>query len=124
MKSKFTITLIIASLFVATTAIRAQTKPAKPQTFAILYEPGPNWIKGEPFSKQDLMEHAQYMQKLLDNSKLMLGGPFTDNSGGMAIITVDNSDAAEDVMKNDPAVVKGVFTAKVRPWYVVFQASK
>jgi uncharacterized protein YciI len=126
--------LALLSLLIAAGFIMAQTKskvaqypatqPAKEkQTFAIIYEPGPKWAKGVSIFDQDLQEHGEYMQKLLDTGKLELGGPFSDSSGGMAIVLVDSEDEASAIMKADPAIKKGIFTAKVRPWYIVFRAT-
>jgi uncharacterized protein len=118
----FAIVLMSAALL-TTKLLLAQTQPAKPepQTFAILYAPGPNWIKGKPIFEQDLQEHGQYMAKLLDQGHLELGGPFTDSSGGMAIITAKDGNEAATILKNDPGVTKGIFTATLRPWYIVFR---
>ena len=114
---------VISAALLTTKFLLAQTQPTKPepQIFAILYAPGPNWIKGKPIFEQDLQEHGQYMAKLLDQGHLELGGPFTDSSGGMAIITAKDNDEAADILKNDPGVTKGIFTATLRPWYVVFR---
>lgn len=111
--------LAITSLFVATELLMAQTQPsaAQQETFAILYEPGPRWIKGREIFDQDLQEHGQYMAKLLEQGHLLMGGPFSDSSGGMAIITAKNAGEAADILKKDP----GVFKATLRPWYVVFR---
>jgi len=103
-----------------------QTQPAakEKETYAIIYEPGPKWVKGRTIFDQDLQEHGEYMQKLLDEGKLELGGPFSDSSGGMAIIVVNSKDEASAILKADPSIVKGVFTAKIRPWYIVFRGTK
>ncbi len=114
MTKRFILILVVLSAALLTTKLLfAQTQPMKTesQTFAILYAPGPNWIKGKPIFEQDLQEHGQYMAKLLDQGHLELGGPFTDSSGGMAIITAKDNDEAAEILKNDPGVTKGVFTA-------------
>lgn len=106
-----------------TMAQTTSTQPAQKQTFAIIYEPGPNWIKGRSIYEQDLMRHGQYMQKLLKDGILEMGGPFSDSSGGMAIINVADADEAQKILADDPSITMGVFTAKLRPWYVVFRAN-
>jgi uncharacterized protein YciI len=126
--NRATILVLIAFaplIVIATT--RAQTKPSdqpKLHTFAIIYAPGPNWIQGRSIFDQDLMQHAQYMQKLLDQGKLELGGPFSDSTGGMAIIDATDPTAARNIMENDPAILNGIFTAKVHPWFIVFRARR
>ena len=116
--------LIAAAPLIAIATTLAQTKPSEPKmhTFAIIYAPGPNWVQGHSIFEQDLMAHANYMQKLLDDGKLQLGGPFSDSTGGMAIINAPDPTAARNIMENDPAIVNGIFTAKVHPWFIVFRA--
>jgi hypothetical protein len=62
------IVVSLAGILSASAMLLAQTKPAAPdapppelQTFAIIYQPGPNWIAGKSIFEQDLMEHGQYM---------------------------------------------------------------
>lgn len=86
------------------------------QYFLILHTPGPAWIKGEGFQNQRLMDHGAYINGLYQQGILIEGGPFLDNSGGLAIIKVDDSDQAEEIIKQDPAVQTGVFNAELRPW--------
>jgi uncharacterized protein YciI len=125
MKHRTILGLASIGILLAIGITRAQTKPSAPvqkQTFAIIYQPGPNWIQGHSIFEQDLMPHGQYMQKLLKDGTLEMGGPFSDGSGGMAIINVADADEAQKILANDPSITMGVFTAKLRPWYVVFRA--
>ncbi|HEY1687129.1 MAG TPA: YciI family protein [Tepidisphaeraceae bacterium] len=115
--------IAIAGIIFGAHLLWAETRSptSQQETFAILYQPGPKWIKGRSVFDQDLMEHGQYMSKLLDQGHLVMGGPFSDSSGGLAIITARNVDEAEGILKKDPGVTKGVFKATLRPWYVVFR---
>ncbi len=127
MTHRTTITLISTAILLAIGITIAQTTPSPPtqkqkQTFAIIYQPGPNWIKGRSIFEQNLMPHAQYMQKLLENGTLEMGGPFSDSTGGMAIVNVASADEAQKILANDPSITMGIFTAALRPWYVVFRA--
>jgi hypothetical protein len=61
------------------------------------------------------------MSSLLQANILLLGGPFKDNTGGMAVIQVNNEQEALSVAANDPAVVSRVFNVVVRPWHIVFE---
>jgi uncharacterized protein YciI len=116
-------TLITIGALAGAGILMAQTRPAATaqETFVILYEPGANWIKGKSIYEQDLFEHGQYIAKLLDQGHLELGGPFSDSSGGMAIITAKDMDEAQNILKNDPGVTMGIFHATVRPWNIVFR---
>ena len=87
--------------------------------FLIIHIPGPAWKKGEGFQTQDLMAHGAYMHGLFQKGILVEGGPFLDHSGGMAIVHVDDAAQAEEIVRQDPAIQSGVFTADLRPWYRV-----
>ena len=115
--------IVLSSILAGARFLMAQTQPAAPsqETFAIIYEPGPKWIQGREIFDQDLQAHAQYMTLLLDQGHLILGGPFSDSTGGMAIITAKNADQAKDILNKDPAVTKGVFKATVHPWFIAFR---
>ena len=86
------------------------------QYFLIIHLPGPAWIEGKSFQHQNLLEHGEYIHNLYQRGILLEGGPFLDNTGGMALIQVDEAAQAEEIINNDPAVIAGVFTAKLHPW--------
>ncbi len=97
-----------------------ETSVVKTSRFVILYRPGEAWLKGRSIYEQPLMEHGKYMAKLLKEKKLVVAGPFSDSSGGMAVIDVDDEKEAADILQHDPAVVQKVFHGEIHPWLVVF----
>jgi uncharacterized protein YciI len=48
--------------------------------------------------------------------RLLIGGPFLDDSGGMMVLKVGSMDEAEAIAGADPAVKAGLLQVKVRPW--------
>ena len=86
------------------------------QYFLIIHSPGPAWKVGEGFQNQNLMEHGGYIHSLYQKGIAIEGGPFLDDSGGMAIIMAEDAAQAEEIMNQDPALKSGVFTAELRPW--------
>lgn len=91
--------------------------------YVVLYTPGPNWLPGQGVYNQPLEEHGHYMQRLYDQGKLLLGGPFIDDSGGMAVIEVAGEAEAQRAVADDPAVRDGIFSATIHPWHRVFDRS-
>ena len=89
------------------------------QYFLIIHHPGPAWIEGQGFQNQKLMEHGAYIHSLYQQGIVIEGGPFLDNTGGMAIIRVEDAAQAQEMVDNDPAIKTGVFTAEVHPWFRV-----
>jgi len=87
--------------------------------FLILHKPGPAWIEGQSFMNQKLMEHGAYIHSLYQQGIAIEGGPFLDDSGGLAIITAEDEAEAEAIMNQDPAIKMGVFVAELHPWFRV-----
>jgi uncharacterized protein YciI len=97
-----------------------ETHARKTSRFVILYRPGETWQKGHSIFEQPLMEHGKYMAKLLKEKKLVMAGPFSDSSGGMAVIEVDDEKEAADILQHDPAIVQKIFHGEIHPWFIVF----
>ena len=55
--------------------------------------------------------HFSNMKKLAEAQKLLVAGPFSDSAPkrGLFILNVNNIEAAEEIVKTDPAVAAGVF---------------
>ena len=93
---------------------------ASPVIFhVILHSPGKAWQAGTGFREQPgVMAHVEYMSGLLEAGTLAFGGPFLDDSGGMALLRVSDQAEAERVAAADPSVVAGLLDFKVVPWLV------
>jgi uncharacterized protein YciI len=89
------------------------------QTFMILYRPGPGWLPGKPQAEQPLQEHGKYILQLHVAGKLRFAGPFEDNSGGAAVIEVENEVEARDIVNSDPAVTSQVFEYDLHPFRLI-----
>lgn len=87
--------------------------------FSIVYSRGPNWLGDKSVFEQPLKAHGAYMHDLFKAGKLMHGGPFLDNQGGLAIIRVEEEAEAQRIVADDPAVVQGIMNAALHPWYQV-----
>jgi len=61
--------------------------------FAVYEEPGPGWDPARPRREQDLWdEHAAFMDALVDDGFVVLGGPLGD--GQFVLLAVDAEDEA------------------------------
>jgi uncharacterized protein YciI len=97
--------------------------PEKPMTvqglgplyYMILFRPGPNWIKGKPYTQQPLLEHGRYLQSLYEQHILVLAGPFTDDAGGFVILNCQSATAAAAIAADEPATRAGIFTEEIHP---------
>ena len=81
----------------------------------IIYSCGPSWKAGKPHWEQKLVSHRTYLVESLKD-QLVAAGPFMDHTGGLVIVDVNELIDAEEIAKNDPAVLENKFTYVVHPW--------
>ena len=57
---------------------------------------------------------------MLDGTLILAGktGGLNENTFGLVILEAENEDGANRVMENDPAVLKGIMTARLFPFKV------
>jgi uncharacterized protein YciI len=63
-----------------------------------------------------LIIHKEYLQKHIDEGKIFAKGPFTDHSGGLVIYNVNSYEEAENLAKNDPAVLYNSRKLVLKEW--------
>jgi uncharacterized protein YciI len=69
-------------------------------------------------------EHFEYLQDLTAKGVMILVGrtlTTDENTMGLAVFRAESEDAARQIMKDDPAVRKGVMAATLYPFKVVLQ---
>ena len=71
-----------------------------------------------------LLPLCRYLQKLLEDGKLLLAGPFTNHAGGQVILHADSEEEALSIVKNDPAVLNKIFSYQVNIWHIRFDKFK
>jgi uncharacterized protein YciI len=97
----------------------AQVKPMPELRYVIVHKPGPSWKAGvSAFEQPGLQAHVEHFRKLLQEGKLVMGGPFVDGaSGGMMLPEAGISEAEiTKFASEDPAVKSGLLIFEVRPW--------
>ena len=90
-------------------------------TYAVTIEYGPDKTKIDEFRPA----HREYLKSLIEQNKLAICGPFTDNSGGFIVYNVDDESEIDGIIKADPFYKSGVFqTWKIRQWKIVMSNPK
>lgn len=67
--------------------------------------------------------HREYLRSLFDQGKLVMSGPWTDDTGALLINEAESLDAVQALLDADPYRTAGVLSdARVKEWRVVFPA--
>lgn len=89
--------------------------------FAVYEEPGPGWDPARPRREQDGWdEHAAFMDGLVDEGFIVLGGPLGDGRFVLLAVEADDEEAvrarlAEDPWLADPATL---VIDRIAPWTI------
>lgn len=89
------------------------------EAFVVLLNKGEKWNKDATFEQQ-AADHIKYYARLEEDGGVLLGGPFTDESGAMVIVRAANLEEARKIAEGDPCVRAGILAVQVRPWKVRF----
>ncbi len=84
----------------------------------VIYSKGTAWANSEAAQEQ-IKAHIAYQHRNFEAGKLVMGGPFVDEAGGMAILEAQSKEEAEAIVQSDPSIVSGTYTATLHPWRVV-----
>jgi uncharacterized protein YciI/quercetin dioxygenase-like cupin family protein len=132
MKKRFYLVLMLGVALVAAGSCGAQEPPpgtpaaappaapdARQTYYAALLTRGPQWALADtPAGAPIQQAHVANLRKLMQEGKLVLAGPFTDDgqNQGLLIFQTNTQKEAEDLVKADPGVQAGRFNAEVHPW--------
>jgi uncharacterized protein len=74
-----------------------------------------------PEERQKLFAgHFENMRNLSEQGKLVLAGPFGQNSNafrGLFILNTQSEEEARELLQSDPTIREGIFSAELYPWY-------
>ena len=80
---------------------------------------GPTKITDKAKSAEILKAHLKNIQKLADDGKLVVAGPFMDGKEieGIFIFDVTTVEEAKTLTETDPAIKAGVLVMELKPFY-------
>ena len=90
--------------------------------YMVLLRRGPAWTStATPESAAVSKGHQENIQRLTAAGKMVVAGPFLDQTGaqalaGLFILRVASLDEAKATVSTDPAVKAGRFTFEIVPW--------
>ena len=89
-------------------------------TFIAISSAGPNRDSSKGTREQPFWdEHAAFIDQLVDEGFILMGGPLVDEGGSLLIVTAKDEDEVREKLKNDPWFEKGILKLEsVRPWQI------
>jgi uncharacterized protein YciI len=82
--------------------------------FVIIGYDGPDGAKLRPGVRP---AHLENLKPLLEQGRMIVGGPFTDGAGSLMIVDMESEAEAWEFARNDPYTKHGIFTRlEVRPF--------
>jgi uncharacterized protein YciI len=92
--------------------------------FVVSRKPGPAWdVRSSMREQQQWPEHAAFMEALVDQGFVVLGGPLGDGSTTLLIVDAGSEDEIRARFSDDPWVPLDLLRiASVEPWEVLLRA--
>ncbi len=90
------------------------------QTFLILSTAGPHRDLAKETRKQSFWdEHAAFIDGLVDEGFIMMGGPLADEGGALLIVHADDENRVREKMSKDPWYREGILKLEsVKRWTI------
>ena len=89
----------------------------------MLHRSGPQWDHGKPLEEQSgWTEHATFMDGLVDEGFIVLGGPLSDEFRVMHAVEAPSEEAVRTTFARDPWSETHLRVAAVDPWTIRLDA--
>jgi uncharacterized protein len=70
-------------------------------------------------------EHARFIDKLVDDGFILMGGPLVDEGGSLLIINAEDENEVREKLKNDPWAKRGILKLEsVKRWEIFIDNRK
>ncbi|HEY4272244.1 MAG TPA: YciI family protein [Candidatus Udaeobacter sp.] len=88
--------------------------------FVTISSAGPNRDPSKGTREQPLWdEHAMFIDQLVAEGFILMGGPLVDEGGAMLIVNADDEDEVREKLKNDPWFERGILKLEsVKRWQI------
>jgi len=95
-------------------------------TFVIISTAGPNRDPSKGTREQPLWdEHAAFIDQLVAEGFVLMGGPFVDDGGAMLIVNAAEEKAVREKLANDPWMKHGVLKLEsIKRWQIFIDSRK
>ncbi|HEX6679650.1 MAG TPA: YciI family protein [Gaiellaceae bacterium] len=90
-----------------------------PTFHLLLLRSGPEWDHARPMEEQsDWDAHAAFMDKLVDDGFVVLGGPLADEVQVVHIVEAESEEAIRATLARDPWSESHLVIGSIDPWTI------
>ena len=90
-----------------------------PTFLLLLRRDGPEWDRARPMEEQsDWDARATFMDNLVDEGFLVLGGPLSDEERVAHVIEADSEEAIRETLARDPWSESHLMIDTIEPWTI------
>jgi uncharacterized protein len=95
-------------------------------TFVVISSAGPNRDLSKATREQPLWnEHAAFIDQLVDDGFILMGGPLIDEGGSLLIFNAEDETEVREKLKNDPWSEHGILKLEsVKRWQIFIDNRK
>ena len=89
-------------------------------TFVAISSAGPNRDSSKGTREQPFWdEHAEFIDKLVDEGFIVMGGPLVDEGGALLIVNAEDENEVREKIKNDPWYEQSILKLEsIRHWQI------
>ena len=95
-------------------------------TFIAISSAGPNRDSSKGTREQPFWdEHAAFIDRLVDEGFILMGGPLVDEGGSLLIVNAKDENEVREKLKNDPWARHGILKLdSVKRWQIFIDKRK
>lgn len=95
-------------------------------TFVVISSVGPNRDRSKGTREQPFWnEHAAFIDQLVDDGFILMGGPLVEEGGAMLIVNANNENEVREKLKADPWFERGILKLEsVKRWEIFIDVRK
>jgi uncharacterized protein YciI len=95
-------------------------------TFVAFSSAGPNRDFSKDTREQPFWdEHAAFIDQLVEDGFILMGGPLVDEGGSLLIINAEDENEVRDKLKNDPWMQHGILKLEsIKRWQIFIDERK
>ena len=106
--------------------MRISSSPVMKNTFLAFSSAGPNRDFSKDTRQQPFWDaHAAFIDQLVGDGFILMGGPLVDEGGSLLIINADDENEVEETLKNDPWMQHGILKLEsIKRWQIFVDVRK